>query len=131
MATLSPKAMARQTMVLFGTHDPGEAMREMSSKDLAAIQGFYLRQEASWAEGASNDMEHRTGDAVLSSIKAPTLIVHSREDKAVSFSAAEYSHANIPGSELWEAPSWSHFIFVGHGADQVNRKIVEFLKDNE
>jgi pimeloyl-ACP methyl ester carboxylesterase len=131
IATVSPKAMARQTMVLFGTHDPDEAVKEMSRKDIEAIQRFYLAQEASWASGASNDMEHRTGDAVLNSIEAPTLIVHSREDKAVSFSAAEYSHANIPASELWQAPSWSHFIFVGHGAGEVNRKVVEFLKDTE
>jgi pimeloyl-ACP methyl ester carboxylesterase len=130
IATISPKAMARQTMVLFGSHDPDEAVKEMSGRDLAGIQDFYLEQEASWAAGASNDMEHRTGDAVLRSITAPTLIVHSREDKAVLFAAAEYSHANIPGSELWEAPSWSHFIFIGHGADQVERKVVEFLKES-
>jgi pimeloyl-ACP methyl ester carboxylesterase len=130
VATVSPKAMARQTMALFGTHDPDEAVREMSRKDLEAIRSFYVNMQASWAAGASNDMEHSTGDAVLSCIKAPTLIVHSREDKAVNFSFAEYSHANIPASELWEAPSWSHFISIGHGADQVDRKVVEFLKDN-
>lgn len=83
------------------------------------------------AAGASNDMEHRTCDAVLSSIQAPTLIVHSREDKAVPFAEGEYSHENIPGSELREAPSRSHFISIGHGADQVDRKVVEFLKHNE
>jgi pimeloyl-ACP methyl ester carboxylesterase len=100
IATISPKAMARQTMALFGTHDPDEAVKEMDEGDRERIRRFYLSQRSSWAAGASNDMEHRTGDAVLNSIKAPTLVVHSREDKAVPFAAGEYSHANIPGSEL-------------------------------
>ena len=130
IATISPKAMARQTMALFGTHDPDEAVKEMDKRDLERIRRFYLSQRSSWAAGASNDMEHRTGDAVLGSIQAPTLIVHSREDKAVPFAAGEYSHANIRGSELWEAPSWSHFISVGHGADRVDRKLVEFLNQS-
>ena len=73
-------------------------------------------------------MEQGVEAPVLNGITVPTLIVHSREDKAVPFSAAEYSHANIAGSELWEAPSWSHFISIGHGSAEVDRKVVGFLK---
>jgi pimeloyl-ACP methyl ester carboxylesterase len=72
-------------------------------------------------------MEQGTQDAVLNSINAPTLIVHSREDAAIPFAVAEYTHANIAGSELWEAPTWSHMI-AGPGAVEVDRKVAEFLK---
>jgi pimeloyl-ACP methyl ester carboxylesterase len=72
-------------------------------------------------------MEHAAEDAVLNSIKAPTLIVHSRGDAVIPFAVAEYSHANIAGSELWEAPTWSHMI-AGPEAAVVDKKVVEFLK---
>ena len=65
VATISPRAMARQTMALFGTHDPDEAVKAMDKRDLERIRRFYLSQRPSWAAGASLDMEHRTGDAVL------------------------------------------------------------------
>jgi len=64
---------------------------------------------------------------VLNSTKAPTLIVHSRSDAAVPFAVAEYSHANIAGSELWEAPTSNHMM-SGPGASAVDTKVVEFLK---
>jgi len=128
IATLSPKAMARQTFALFGTHDPNEAVKMLSKSELKEISQFYQKQVGSWAKGALTDMEHYTSESDMRSIKLPTLIIHSREDKAVSFEFAEYSHSLIRGSELWEAPSWSHFIFVGPGSDNVGQKVVAFLK---
>ncbi len=64
---------------------------------------------------------------LLDSIKAPTLIVHTRADGAVPFASAEYAHAHIAGSELWEAPAWNHMT-VGPGAEKVDSMVVEFLK---
>ena len=127
LARVAPKTLARVTMGIFGAHDPDQAVKEMSKADIDGLCNFYLRWGASWNQAAINDMEQGTEDSVLDSIKAPTLIVHSREDQAVPFAAAEYSHAHIAGSELWEAPSWSHMT-VGHGAAEVDRKVVEYLK---
>jgi pimeloyl-ACP methyl ester carboxylesterase len=127
MAKVSPRNLARVTMKIFGAHDPDEAVKEMSKADIDGLCNFYLRWKGSWNKAASNDLEQRTEDSVLDSIKAPTLIVHSREDGSVPFTSAEYSHAHIAGSELWEAPTWSHMT-VGHAADKVDSKVVEFLK---
>jgi len=127
LARVAPRSLARVTMSIFGTHDPDEAVKEMSKADIDGICSFYLRWQPSWGRAASNDMEQGTEDAVLNSIKAPTLIVHSRKDAAIPFAVAEYSHANIAGSELWEAPTWSHMI-SGPGAAAVDTKVVEFLK---
>ncbi len=127
LARVAPKTLARITMRIFGAHDPADAVKEMSKADIDGLCNFYLRWQASWNQAASNDLEQRTEDSVLDSIKAPTLIVHSRQDGAVPFAAAEYSHAHIAGSELWESPSWSHMT-MGHGAAEVDRKVVEYLK---
>ena len=127
LARTAPRSLARVTMSIFGTHDPDEAVKRMSKADIDGICSFYLRWQASWGQAASNDMDQTTEDAALNSIKAPTLIVHSRRDAAVPFSIAEYSHANIAGSELWEAPTSSHMM-ADPGAAAVDTKVVEFLK---
>lgn len=127
LARVAPRSLARVTMSIFGTHDPDEAVKKMSKAEIDGICSFYLRWQPSWGRAGSNDMEQGTEDGALKSIKAPTLIVHSREDAAVPFAVAEYSHATIPGSELWEAPTWSHMI-SGPGATAVDTKVVGFLK---
>jgi pimeloyl-ACP methyl ester carboxylesterase len=127
LARTAPKSLARVTMGIFGTHDPDEAMKRLSKADIDGISSFYLRWQASWGQAGSNDMEHSAEPSVLNSIKAPTLIVHSRGDGAIPFAVAEYAHANIAGSDLWEAPTWSHMI-SGPGAAAVDMKVVEFLK---
>ncbi len=127
LARVAPRSLARVTMGIFGTHNPDEAVKRMSKADIEALCNFYLRWQPSWGQAASNDMEHSAKDAVLNSTQAPTLIVHSRGDAAIPFAVAEYSHSNIAGSELWEAPTWSHMI-SGPGASAVDRKVVEFLK---
>ena len=127
MAIVAPRTLARVTMSIFGAHDPDEAVKEMSKADINGLCIFYLRWRGFWNKAAYNDLEQYTEDSVLDSIKAPTLIVHSREDESVPFASAEYSHAHIAGSELWEAPTWSHMT-LGHGADKVDSKVVEFLE---
>ena len=127
LARTSPRSLARVTMGIMGTHDPDEAVKRMSKAEIEGICRFYLSWGASWGQAASNDMNHSTEDAALNSIKAPTLIVHGRADAVVPFSVAEYSHANIAGSELWEAPIASHMM-ADSGAAAVDAKVVEFLK---
>ncbi len=127
LARVAPKSLACVTMSIFGTHDPEEAVKKLSKADIDGLCSFYLRWQPSWGRAASNDMEQDTEVTALNSIRAPTLIVHSREDAAVPFAIAEYSHAHIAGSELWEAPTWSHMI-SGPGAAAVDTRVVEFLK---
>jgi pimeloyl-ACP methyl ester carboxylesterase len=127
LARVAPRSLARVTMSIFGTHDPDEAVKRMGKADIDALCSFYLRWQSSWGPAASNDMEHSVADAVLNSTRAPTLIVHSRGDAAIPFAVAEHSHANIAGSELWEAPIWSHMI-SGPGAAVVDTKVVQFLQ---
>jgi pimeloyl-ACP methyl ester carboxylesterase len=127
LARTAPKSLARVSMSIFGSHDPDEAVKRMSKADIDGISSFYLSWGPSWGQAASNDMDHAAEAAVLNSIKAPTLIVHSRSDAAIPFALAKYSHANIAGSELWESPAWSHMV-SGPEAAVVDTKVVEFLK---
>lgn len=126
LARVAPKSLARVTMSIFGTQNPDEAVKRMSKADIDGICRFYLRWQSSWGQAAYNDMEQSVEETALKSIHTPALIVHSRADAAIPFTLAEYSHANIAGSELWVAPTWSHMI-SGPEAVAVNTKVVEFL----
>jgi len=62
----------------------------------------------------------------LHEIKAPTLILHSRDDKVIPFSYAEKMRDTIPGSYLYEYKG-SHGAYL-KSPDECNRVILEFLR---
>ena len=123
---LFPRAMAKQTLRLFSTHDPEDALRRLTPAEIAALSRFYRKPP--YRHGALSDLYHSVPVEALASIRVPTLIVHSREDRSVPFAHAEYAHTHIPQAELYAAPSWSHWVTLGPGADEVKRRVAEFLR---
>lgn len=128
MSRVAPVGMAGQTMSIFSTHDPDDALRHLTSKDVDAICHFY--QGRSSREGALNDLTHMVTKEFLHNIVAPTLVVHSREDKSVPFCHAEWSLAHIPNAKLCESGLTGHFYWVGPDSQRVNQELVTFLKDS-
>jgi pimeloyl-ACP methyl ester carboxylesterase len=119
--------MARQTMAIFSTHDPDEAVRRLSPDGIEAIRQFY--QGHSSRKGALNDATHTVGQELLQAIKIPVLVVHSREDKSVPFTHAEWSLQNIPQARLCETGFTGHFIWVDPGYAKINAQMVAFLQN--
>jgi pimeloyl-ACP methyl ester carboxylesterase len=125
ISRLSPSGMARQTMMLFSTHDPEDAFGQLTPQDIAAICRFYRGHSS--RTGALNDLTHTTGKELLGKVQAPTLVIHSREDRSVPFSHAEWSLAHIPHTELCESGVTGHFYWVGPDYPQVSRRLASFL----
>lgn len=63
----------------------------------------------------------------LNAISTPTLIMHSKHDGLVSLEHAHYAHQQILDSELYILESWGHLIWLGKGAKDVDRKLIDFL----
>jgi len=126
MSRLSPKTMARQTMAIFSNHDPQEAFRLLTSEDINNICHFYWRHSS--RKGALNDLTHTVGEKLLQNVKVPTLVIHSREDKSVPFSHAEWSLAHIPNAELCEGGFTGHFYWIGPDYQRISRRLVDFIK---
>ncbi|MBN2050803.1 MAG: alpha/beta hydrolase, partial [Spirochaetales bacterium] len=80
-------------------------------------------------EGFFYDVEHRAKD--IDTIRCPTLITHSRKDGSVPFSHAEHAHSRIQNSELFEAPTASHFMYFGPGSKEVLERRLAFLTRGE
>ncbi|MGE5072430.1 MAG: alpha/beta fold hydrolase [Anaerolineae bacterium] len=129
MSRLSPPSIARQTMSIFSTHDTADVMRTLSPGDRQSICKFY--QGHSSRRGALNDATHTVGAPTLAAVHQPSLIVHSREDRSVPFTHAEWSMQHIPHAQLCEAGATGHFLWVGPDASRISSRLVTFLRDSD
>jgi pimeloyl-ACP methyl ester carboxylesterase len=126
-SNMSPRNMARQTMAIFSTHDPDEAVSKLSSEGVESIRHFYQGQSSRM--GALNDAMHTVGKELLQAISVPTFVIHSREDKSVPFHHAEWSLQNIPQASLCEAGFTGHFIWVDPDYKNISEQLIAFLHD--
>jgi pimeloyl-ACP methyl ester carboxylesterase len=127
MSRLSPRSMARQTLVIFSSHDPDDGMQKLSEEDVKKIAHFY--QGRSSRQGALNDGTHTVGEDLLKMVRQPTLVIHSREDNSVPFAHAEWSLKHIPQAELCEAGFTGHFFWIGPDFARISQRMVAFLQE--
>lgn len=113
-----------KNLKLFTKRKPGEVLNRMSPEDIQYLKKYMVTENDS-GTGFIHDVEHRAKD--IERIRCPVLIIHSRNDGSVPFTHAEYAHSKIRDSELFEAPTDSHFIYIGPGSEEVLRKRLEFL----
>jgi pimeloyl-ACP methyl ester carboxylesterase len=128
VSNLSPHNMARQSLTIFSSHDPEDGLRRLSAEDVEAIRRFY--QGESSRQGALNDLTHTVGKDLLQAVHQSTLVIHSREDRSVPFSHAEWSLKHIPNAELYEAGFTGHFYWVGPDFQRISERLVAFLRAN-
>jgi pimeloyl-ACP methyl ester carboxylesterase len=65
-------------------------------------------------------------DDVLDQVKAPTLVLHRRDDRAIPYRLGRDLAARVPGARLMSLPGRSHFPYAGDSGSVV-RAILEFL----
>jgi pimeloyl-ACP methyl ester carboxylesterase len=126
ISNLSPRGMARQTLAIFATHDPDEALSKLSPEGIESIRRFYQGQSSRW--GALNDAAHTVGKDLLKAISVPVLVIHSREDRSVPFSHAEWSLQHLSRATLCEAGGTGHFIWVGPEYQAISQQMIAFLR---
>jgi 2-hydroxy-6-oxonona-2,4-dienedioate hydrolase len=68
-----------------------------------------------------------TSDAPLEQIKAPTLVIHARDDALVGFAHAEHAASRIPGAELMAFETGGHYL-LGH-YDAIEKRLTAFLRE--
>ena len=67
------------------------------------------------------------GDFPLEQIKAPTLVIHARDDSLIDYSNGEHTAARIPGAELLTLEDGGHFL-AGH-FNEIRTRVLAFLAD--
>lgn len=120
-----PKFFAKVFLPQFSTLSKSEVMARMDNSDTAELVKMINRYGSD--EGFIHDLEHQTEKEVLQKIKVPTLIIHSRYDKSVSFEHAEYAADNIKKSEIYSDDFWGHLIWLGKSRQKRDNKLLDFL----
>jgi pimeloyl-ACP methyl ester carboxylesterase len=127
ISRISPRSMARQSLVIVSTHDPDDGFSKLSTVDIEGICHFY--QGRTSRQAALNDMTHTVGADLLQSVRQPTLVIHSREDNSVPFAHAEWALKHIPQAELCEAGFAGHLFWIGPDYPRISQRMVAFLQE--
>jgi pimeloyl-ACP methyl ester carboxylesterase len=126
MSKLAPRALARQTLAIFSTHDALDGLGQLSTEDVEKLCQFYRGRSSRL--GALNDATHTVGAEQLDAVRQPTLVIHSRDDAVVPFSHADWSRQHIAHAELVEAGITGHFLWIGPDSRRISRQLVAFLR---
>ena len=108
---------------MFSTLKPEKVISDWDEEDIASYEKMLGTFEPN--NGFTQTMDHRAKH--IDTINIPTLIIHSRFDKNVSFSHAQYANKKIRNSILYEAPTLSHLVYMGSRKNEVFGKRLDFL----
>jgi pimeloyl-ACP methyl ester carboxylesterase len=125
-AHLMPRLVAVRMLAVTSLRDTFDIRVRLKRSDLQATRRFF--SGGSSAAGALADWDHDVAEADLAAIRVPTLIVHSRDDRAVPFAGARRAYALIPGAELVAPATGGHFLWIGPGAEEITQRVIAFLK---
>ena len=120
-----PNFLIKIFLPQFSTLSKDEVMVRIGSSDTAELIKMINRYSSD--KGFIYDLDHQTTQEILQKIKIPTLILHSKYDKSVSFEHAEYAAKNINRSEIYSDDFWGHLIWIGKNKEKRNEKVLEFL----
>jgi len=127
MSNHFPNFMFKQMTSSFSKLSYNKIKDMMADNDIDEIKRMNNRQRSGY--GFLIDLS-QTKEITIKDLKAiscPTLIQHSKHDGAVPLEHAYYAHQQIPDSRLCIFDTWGHLIWLGEGAEKVNKKLIEFL----
>ena len=81
-------------------------------------------------KGFVTDLDQELNSDIIAKIKTPTLIIHSKNDKSVSFEHPKYAGQNIENSQtVWLNNKWGHLIWLGTESKNNIKHITTFLNN--
>ncbi|MGI2296003.1 alpha/beta fold hydrolase [Paenibacillus sp. GXUN7292] len=105
-----------------------KVLPQINNADRRKFKSLIAQQRS--GHGFLIDLVHTSKDAnsALAAIKCPTLIMHSIHDASVSVDHAYHAKRLIPNAQLCELDLWGHLIWLGPGAEEMNRQLFSFLE---
>lgn len=124
---ISPTLIYRQMIPSFSKLSTSAVLSSFTASDKATFKNMLLHLSS--GSGFMLDIEHKVPEEILKQITRPTLIVHSQNDNSVSFEHARHAQQLISNSELFEAKTWGHLIWIGEGSREAKEKVATFLRE--
>ncbi len=108
-----------------------EIRERLDEKSLEEFRKMNNRQRS--YSGFLIDLEQSQTDYTneLRSIRAPTLIQHSKNDSVVPLTHVEQAQSCIPHAEANVLDSWGHLIWIGQHARHFDERLLHFLSSNQ
>lgn len=127
MSNCFPKFMFKQMVPSFSKLSYKHIREKIVDEDIEEIRKMNNRQRSGFGFLIDLLQTKEITSKDLKNIACPTFIMHSKHDGAVSLEHPHYAHQQISDSELCILESWGHLIWLGVGANAVNRKLIDFL----
>lgn len=103
-------------------------IEKLDKIEISDIKKMLLNQRSK--KGFVTDIDQDLDKGLIADIKTPTLIVHSKNDKAVPIEHPEYAEQEIENSKtVWLDNKWGHLIWVGAESKKNIGHITEFLNN--
>ncbi|CAM3447111.1 alpha/beta hydrolase [Deinococcus saxicola] len=122
---LAPRATLRLMLSQLSSLPIQQVMAELTPADQRFVEDM-IRSQNSGQGGFMNDIQHILPD--LQAVTAPTLVMFSPNDRAVSPKQARFLLAGLPNAETAEVQSTSHLLWIGPQAQQVWERRLAFLR---
>jgi pimeloyl-ACP methyl ester carboxylesterase len=119
---LFPNMIAKYFYPEFTTNAPHKLIKE----DVKELKSMF--KNFSSGTGFVNDIDQNIDNDVISGIKCPTLIIHSKNDNSVLFEHALHSNKMIENSKLVTLNNeWGHLFWIGSDSNTSISKTIEFI----
>ena len=123
---LFPNMIAKNFYPWFTTNLLHKLIKEDVKELLSMLKKF------SSGVGFINDIDQNIDNDVITKIKCPTLIIHSKNDNSVPFEHALHSNKMIENSRLVELNNeWGHLFWIGTDSKKSIEKTMKFIEFNK
>ena len=121
---LFPILIAKNFYPEFSTNMPHKLIKKDVKELLSMFKNF------SSGTGFINDIDQNIDNDIISKIKCPTLIIHSKNDNSVAFEHALHSKKMIENSKLVELNNeWGHLFWIGTDSKKSIEKAIKFIEE--
>jgi len=128
LSHLFPNAMFKMMAPQFSSLDKKELKMKSEVSDVLEFTKMNARQRSGHGFLIDLKQSKEMKDSDLTSIKSPTLIMHSENDGFIPLEHPQTALEKIGNSELHLVDSWGHLIWIGNSAENTNQKLISFLK---
>lgn len=122
---LFPNLIAKNFYPQFSSNPPHILVKDDVRELISMFKNFKS------GAGFINDIDQNIDPEIISKIKCPTLIIHSKNDNSVPFEHALHSNKMIENSKLVELNNeWGHLFWIGKDSEDSISKTIAFITEN-
>ena len=123
-SSIFPRLMAKSFFAQFSAFPNKKLEKKDIDELILALKNYRSKK------GFLNDIEQSIDGELIKKIKAPCLVIHSRNDNSVPFEHAVHAHRLLKNSRLVELDNeWGHLLWIGRDSEDSLSIINQFINE--